>query len=358
MPTAVNRVDLIQKLDAVQPGLSAREITEQSSSFIFRNGRVYTYNEDVACRIRSGLPKTFEGAVIAKPLQEALGKMKSVMVDVTATDNRLVIKDKRGGTTRVLLDAKIKLPIDEVEKPVADGWRPISPDFGQAVGLVQECASKDESQNALTCVHLHPNWVEACDLLQMSRYRIKTGLKKPIMVKRDSLKHVIAMDMTDFNESEKWIHFKNPGGLVLSCLRYVDPYPHDQITALFKGFEGTRCDLPKGLDLLTELAHIFSKEDPDDDQITVELMPGRMKVTGAGNSGDHTGFRKCGYDGPRLEFKIGPKLLAEITKKHTEATFSREHLVVEAKRWQYLTALTAPGKKAEPEVVTEDGEDA
>lgn len=357
MPTIVNRIEFLQKLDAVQPGLSKRGITEQSACVVFKDGRLFTYNEDIACRIRSGLPAEFEGAVVAKPLTDALNKMKSALVKLDISDDRFVVRDKRGGKTRVLLERKIKLPVDKVELPAKDKWQKLPPRFAEAVGLIQDCASKDESQTALTCVHIYPKWVEACDNLQMSRFRILTGLLKPILVKRDSIKHVITMDMTEINETKKWVHFRNPSGLILSCLRYTDKYPHDQVTDVFNGFKGSKCNLPKGVENATELAEIFSKEDPDDDQVTVTLEPGMMTVVGVGSSGDHTAPLKCNYDGPKLIFRISPRLLKEITAKHSECHVSNEHLVVESKRWKYLTALTAPGGKPGTDEPEDDGDE-
>lgn len=343
----VNRTELLQRLDAVQPGLSQREITDQSSCFVFKDGYVWTYNEDIGCKIKSGLPVSLTGAVIAKPLMEALNNMTSVMIHIDVTNERFVAKDKKCGTSRIIFENTVKLAIDDIQKPIKNNWRPLPPGFGEAIGMVEECASRDETETVLTSIHIHPKWVEACDNTQMSRYRIKTGVQKPIMVKRDSIKHIISMDMTETNETEKWIHFRNGAGLIISCVRYVDKYPHDQITALFENFKGRKGKLPKGIAVSAKLAHNFSREDADDDQVFVKLEPGRMTIKGVGNSGDHTAPLKCDYTGPVMEFKIGPKLLTELSKQHSEAKFSKEHLVVESKRWQYLTALSAPVKAKE-----------
>lgn len=357
MSVTVDRQQLLQRLDAVQPGLSQGNITQQSGCFVFIKGRIYTYNEDISCRIKSGLPKEMTGAVIARPLMDALNKKKTQTVRVEFEEDRMVISDKRGSRTRLLLEREIKLPVEKVESPNPEGWKNLADGFNDAVSLVIECASKDESRQALTCIHIYPKWVEACDDLQMARHRILTGFETPILIKRDAIKHIVSMEMSEFNETEKWIHFRNSSGVILSCIRYTDPYPHDHITKLFKEFNGQTCNLPKGLESAVDVAEVFTKEDPDDDQVTIVLENGTMTVIGVGLSGDHTEPKPCNYAGKRLEFKIGPKLLKEIGRKHPECKVSKTKMMIEANKWRYLTSLTAAKKKGEMgDVVVDESE--
>jgi hypothetical protein len=62
----INREEFLRNLESVEPGLSPREILEQSSCFIFQKGWIKTFNDEVACKIKS--PLKLEGAVQAAPL--------------------------------------------------------------------------------------------------------------------------------------------------------------------------------------------------------------------------------------------------------------------------------------------------
>src|ERR1700678_986333 len=64
----VKRDDFLLKLQDVNPGLQVGkvDILDQSASYVFLNGKIITYCEDIACRRRSGLPKEAKGAVSAK----------------------------------------------------------------------------------------------------------------------------------------------------------------------------------------------------------------------------------------------------------------------------------------------------
>jgi hypothetical protein len=63
----VNREVLLQQLESVQAGLSSREIIEQSSCFVFKDGNVVTFNDEVSCSRPCELG-SFTGAVQAAPL--------------------------------------------------------------------------------------------------------------------------------------------------------------------------------------------------------------------------------------------------------------------------------------------------
>lgn len=353
MKARVERAEFLRRLEAVQPGLSARDILEQSSCFVFRRGRVITFNDEVACRTPSSLPEEFTGAVAAKSLLSSLRKSPDEVVEVGTRDGYFVVRGKGGRETGVRMDAKITLPVQSVEAPQKEDWRKLSQDFNDALAIVQESAGRDESQFALTCVHVHPRWLEACDNYQLTRYRLKTGVDKEFLIKREAIRSVSGLDMTHFAETENWVHFRNPAGLVLSCRRHLDEYP--DLTTFLEVEGGSPATLPKGLAEAADRCQDFSSENADDDQLIVELTRGRLMLQGLGVSGYHKEPKKIQYSGEDLAFKIGPKMLIEISKRHNEVEISSERLRVNGGRWVFVSCLGKPGEGAE--VVEEGGED-
>lgn len=354
MPT-VNREAFLQKLQMVQPGLSPREVVEQSSCFIFKNGRVITYNDEIACKIVSGLPKDLTGAVQATPLLAILQKLTEEEIDVEPDGTELVIVGKRR-KAGVRMEADILLPVSNIEPPT--DWQDLHPNFCEAVGIVQECASKDQSTFAAVCVHVHPKWVEATDNTQLARYRLKTGATEPYLVRRDSIKHITSLGMTQFAETESWIHYRNAEKLVLSSRRHLESFP--DCTAVIKAEEKRApLTLPKGLAEACEKADIFTRDNVEENEVTVELRPGKLHISGQGASGWYSETRKIKYEGRPMSFLIGPNLLKEITQKHNECTVSKTQLRVENERFVFIAALFAQSEKsaeAETEAEPEGGE--
>ena len=301
----VNRANLLQQLLAVQPGLAEREIIEQSSCVAFVKGRAYTYNDEVSCSAE--VPLKLSGAVPAKTLLSILGKMPDEELEVEEDDAEVVF---RGRERRFKLrkEAKIALPVDKLEVP--DARSKLPKNFTEAIDMVRHSASSDKSRFKLTCVHLSPAHVEACDNFQLSRFRLKTGLKQSVLVKKSSIEHIVGMGMVEMSETDTWLHFRNPAGVVLSCRRYVEKY-HD-VEGVLKD-KGKAIVLPKRLGDAADRASVFSSEAANDNQVRVRLQEGLLRIRGVGEVGWYTETRKVTYDGPELEFLISPSLLGQIS---------------------------------------------
>lgn len=333
----INREQLVNEFESIKAGLSPREIIEQSSCFVFKDGNVMTYNDEIACTLKCSLK--IDGAVQAEPLVAVLGKMPSEFVEITTGEGELVIKAGNSRASGIRMENEILLPIHNVEVP--EVWKPLPDDFVDAVTIVAECACTDESQFVLTCINITPKWIEACDNFQLARYPLKLDLSKPCLARAKSLVHLVELGMTEFAETHSWIHFRNSTGLIFSCRKTVDEYP--DLTNLLK-VEGAPATLPKGLAEAATAATIFSSENADKNTILINLSPkegGRLQVLGEGASGWYKEKKKLKYAGDPLKFRISPKLLIDLTKRHNECSISSTCLLVNAGKFRYVTCLGA-----------------
>ena len=329
----IKRELLLTELEAVLPGLSPREIIEQSSCFVFRKGKVMTYNDEIACTHKSSLD--IKGAVQADPLVAILRKLEEDYIDVLINEGELLIKGKRR-RAGIRMDAKILLPIKSVERPKK--WMALPEDFADAISIVQHCSGSDDSQFPLTCIHIHPEWIEACDNQQVSRYKIRTDIGQSMLVRKDALKHIISLGMNEFSETENWIHFRNPTELVLSCRRYVEKYPSASITEVLK-IKGEPTGFPKTIKAALERAEIFSAENIDDNRVVIKLSPKKVKITGKGTSGWFSEIKQAKYKGKPVSFTIAPKLLERLVQEHSECQITSERLKVAVGKFVYVTCL-------------------
>ena len=340
----VAREKLLAQLESVNPGLSAREIIEQSSCFILKDGEVLTFNDEVACRQECMLD-TINGAVKADPFLNLLRKMDEEYVDIVQNEGELKIKAVGGKKTRrqagISMEDKVVLPIGSVDKP--KDWKELPDDFTEAVTVIAQCASKDESKFIITCVHLHPEWIEACDDYQIARFPMEIGLGKPVLVRRESLKHVTTLDMQEFSESKSWLHFRNKQGLILSIRRYSDDYP--DLGAYLDTDKGEKTELPKGLKEATEKAEIFSAEKGEENQVEISLRAGRLKIRGQGISGWYSEVKDVNYEGDPITFLITPNLLRELVENYKECEITSNRLKVDGGKFTYVTCLGVPKKE-------------
>jgi len=232
------------------------------------------------------------------------------------------------------MDTDILLPIDSVERPKK--WKTLPKDFTSAVSIIQQCSGKDETKFSLTCVHLTSKWIEACDGYQAARYKMKMEVEKPTLVRKESIKYITDLDMLEFSETKHWIHFKNSSGLILSCRRWIENYP--ELSELLK-VEGTPTKFPKGLVGAVEKAEIFSVENVEDNQVTINLKPNRLRITGRGASGYYQEIKNIKYKGKDLSFRVAAGLFADLIRHYNSCEITSDRLKVTTGKYSYITVL-------------------
>jgi len=256
-----------------------------------------------------------------------LQKLNEEEVSVESSDGEITVKaGKRKAGIR--MDAEITLPVEGIEDP--GKWIKLPKDFSDAVGIVQGCASNNDSEFVLTCIHIHPNYIEAADQFQIARYSLPTGLDDSLLVRRVALRSAIGMDVTEVSPTENWIHFRNDAGLMISCRKQNKKYPRlDQ----FLEAQGVSVCWPDGLGDSIDKASIFSKSG-DDNLITVDLRSGKMKLTGRGPTGWYSEVQQVdGYDGEDVQFTIAPNLLLELPKRSNKCMIGAGRLKVQSEKW-------------------------
>ena len=333
MKQKVNREELLSQLDIISPGLSPKDIIEQSSCIIFNKGMIMTFNDEISCQMATSIE--IKGAVAASLLIESLRKIKDEFITVEDTPGELLIKAKNK-QIGIRMEAEILLPIEDVEIP--EEWSELPDDFADAVELVADCVTKNEDHFKLTCVHLASEWIEACDNFQIGRYAMDIGLKETILIRSASLKHTVTLGMSQYSLTEAWFHFRNAKGLILSCRRQEDAEGYPDFSS-FAQHQGQDASFPKALGEAAELAEIFSSQNTDHNEVIVVLRPGRLMIMGEGSSGWSKEVKKIDYEGESLSFKISPKLLQRISDSFSHCKITDSTLSVSGGKYTYATAL-------------------
>lgn len=335
----IKREDFLNKLLIVQPGLSTREIVEQSSCFVFKDGMIMTYNDEIACRTKLNLG--LEGAVPADKLLSLLGKMIEEEIEIENEDGQLKIKGKGSRKSGIRMEAEVLLSVDKVEMPKKGDWKELHEDFTEAVSICCESANRDSSSGWSTCLHITPKWIEAMDNMQMTRFQIETGVEEKVLIRANSIKHLATLDVEEFAVTSKWMHFRSKNKMLFSCRRFIDEF---RDPSKFFKVSGIKTSLPKGLASSAEIAEIFSSEEKDRNELLVTLTNGKVRIRGEGASGWFSESKKLKYRGEDLCFTIPPKLLREITTRHNECEISEKCLLVDGGKFKYVTSLGKPEK--------------
>lgn len=334
----INREKILGVLELVYPGISRKEDTDQSDCFAFKDGMVFTYNGGLSIRTESGFPKEMVGAIKAQVMLDHLRKLKVEEVEVEDQEDIFLVKGK-GERIKFVKEKKFQLPIKDVETP--ENWKKLPEDFVEGLKVVQECAGSNQAEFVTVCIHIHPEWLEAFDTFQMCRYMVKTGFLNSTIVKRDFLKHIIGFDTTQFSETDRWVHFRNKSGLIVSCIKAVGEYP--DISEFMDG-DGvwSPIKIPDGLGDKVSSASISSASNSGYNHVRVVLDGEKKKVyvIGLGAASEYKGWKGIDYTGKQISFMISPKLLSSITSKYKECQITDGRLKVIGDNFVYCTCLS------------------
>ena len=330
----VNRVDFLKQIESVAAGLVSRGkgTIRQGDMFLFRDGQAATFDEEVLRSVRTSLD--LQGAVAGEELLGLLKKLGHDELDLSVEDGQLMVKGK-GFRSGIRMEKDVALSTDSTEQP--GDWKPLPDKFVEAIGIVGECASKDMSKFQLTCIHVHPEWVEACDRFQIGRYPMETGLTGPLLVRRTSLAGVLAMGPKEFAETESWLHFRDGSGIQASCRVYKQSYPD---LGKYLDDSGDRMKLPEGMEAEIKAASVFSEGDTIN-QVTIEVKDGVLTLKGQGPFGwYHREFGEVRWEGKDVSFSISPKILAEVVRLGRTIEVLPGKIKARTKDWTFVTCTT------------------
>lgn len=364
-PLTVNREHLLSALDFAKGGLAQREIIQQSTCFIFKDGLIQTYNEKTCCRIPSPLGSNLTAAIPSAPLLEILGELPEEELQVSLKNNQLQLKG-RGRVAKINIEARIYLDVDSIEQPLegakGEGWTPLHDDFCEAISIVQQCAMFKGGEAALSCIHIHPQWVEACDLARVCfcRFALSTLFPESVLIRRESVQNLGNMGASRFAITNGWVHFEGPRGAVLSCRRYTDVVDFPDLSPNVQ-IVGQPLEFSKSLPDELKRAQIFASPDGEDNNfLRIDVYQtlngkdggkkGEMRLEGKGPAGSYTCRKGAGYQGEDMTFYIPPQMLLDILKKE-EAKFSvtPKFLVAKTEKYHYVAGLAQmdPDRKEE-----------
>lgn len=344
-----NRKNLISILQAVRPGLASKDIIEQSTAFLFADGRVLTYNDDVAV---SHPLKDLEinGAVQSKELFSLLNKMPDEEIEFEVVGGELIVKGKGRKSGIRLSEAKNLAEISGVLGKPKD-WYGIPDGFLAAIRFSLFSAGKDMTKAMQTCIHCEGNTTLSTDGNRISGYYMAKGVNMPaINIPARSAKEISSYKPVEYALTTGWIHLAAADDVIFSCRTMVGDYPTKTAWGHIDGAKGELAKLPEGLQDALERAGIFTAGVSNtDDRICLTLEDGLLTVRGEGPSGWFEETARVRYRGEYMRFEINPDFLREILTHSDEVTIGEKLLKFEGEQFVHvvrtLTAKPVTGKK-------------
>jgi hypothetical protein len=286
----INRKVLLEHLEKARPALASKPMIIQSDCFVFMNGAVYTYNDEIS--IARLVPEIdFEGAVPANEFYGYLSKLKKDEVTVEINSSTIHISSGRS-KAEIAFDPTIKQPLDEVQDDKK--WKPIPEGMMEGMHLCSFCAGDDTRNPLLCCIHVARDRVEACDNTRFLIHEMETELPvEPFLIPLSSIRQFRAFNLTHIARTGKgWVHFRDEDkATILSCRVFNDNFMDLSVISL-QDDSARDIKWPTTLaDALDRIQAITTAEKGELPMVTIHVGENRWTLTGEGDRGSATTTR-------------------------------------------------------------------
>lgn len=339
----IDRLVLKEALEIVKPGLASKDIIEQSTSFVFYEGKVITYNDEISISHPVEGLDNIEGVVSSEELYKFLSKSKSQEILIEASKESLLIKSGRAKVILKLIE-DISLPIEEEilrEVNEKSKWEKLPEEFVTGLKFAAQSCSKDMTNLKTTCVHINSKGViEGTDNYRLAHYSFDKPFKiKTSLIPASSVIEIVKLNPSYVLQGEDWCHFKTENGTIISSRVFYENFVDtSDVLNISKG--GHSITFPKKILEILERSDIFSKRKSIiDESVEVSFAPGVLRINSENEAGKFTESTKFEYKGEKMSFSITPYLLKDILKKITKCKINDYCLHFEGGNWKYVTTL-------------------
>lgn len=282
----MDKEKILQAMKAVKPALADKEVVEQTTSFAFKNKKIYAYNDDIM--ISHPIDLDIEGSVSAKELYNLLSRTKELEVEIKQEAEELLISSKGKGKSKgfragISFNSNIVMPIDKVV--IKKEWNKLPDNFNEALRFCFSSVSSDFSKPLITCVHVKDSMMESCDnVFRYSKYILDSKVKDNMLF-TPKAKEVLLYNVTHYQNAKSWVHCKNAEGVVFSFRTYEGSYP--DTSAFLEMSEEKKIKFPSNLLSSLETAESLCEENFVTKEKTVKITLEGTKIVlrGKGKEG-------------------------------------------------------------------------
>ena len=339
----IRKKDILEALDRLEPGLSARGVDAEAGRYLFMGDRVAVYSDNV-CVVVS-FPTGFSGSVSAREFHKLVSGVSTDIINLELRDNQVVAN---AGT-----DSSFGLAYmepgeahEKVRSLEEEGlqWRDFTEDVKRAMVLCAFSASKDVTRRPeMTGVHVGNGEVLSSDNHRISWYQLGegSGMRRSFLVPAASVVHLIHYDMDKYSLAEGWVHFRGKDATFSARLLAAEDFP--QAKGFFPEEEMEGFELPKELVGALDKALVLLRDDHLLDK-NVRLSFSGDRIVCEVEKRDLGWVREVvplvGGPEKSVEMEANPVFLKEIMKYSTKVVLVDENrMLFLSENFKHLIAL-------------------
>lgn len=327
----VQRKELLAALDSCAAGLGTKSAIEQSSCYVFRDDKIWTFNDMILCETVA--PVSMNVAVPARAFRETLAKFGDDEINIDEKEGkiRVWVKSRRASING---HQDVYLPLDEVEKP--EEFEDVPPELSDALPLTAECAGKEGDVLDNLCIH--EKGIVSCDRSQAIQFSVLTGVKQSCLIGAEGCKAIASLGIAGVCDGDNWLHIKTYTGLRASIRKCTGDYP--QVTQVFTQPVIAKLEFPFSASEIFERLIPFLSDTTDGKTCTLSLSHGSLVMRSRNVVGFFEEKLDVEYEGPVLEFSASPKLLSNAVRHGLPLQITEGSVRVQGPGFRYAVSIS------------------
>lgn len=284
----IDKVKLLSALKQVLPGVdTGTTLINGADSFVFYNGRIYTFNDFISVSIPFETEKPLNGSVKAMDFFSLISKLSDKELKLAESDSSWLIKS---GNIKVEFTVMQSAMMDYIKKLIPEEivWNPVPADFFK---FMKYCILSKNYSN-LSGIFVNDTVMVSTDEMRINYFPIKSSMN-PFWISMESVKELLNMEgIEEYSITDSWVNFKNKEGVLFSCKKLnTEKYPISTVTALIEQHSKVETDVSGELpSLLPEAVNRASSLATDIDNynaVKLEFTKGHISVSSERASGKY-----------------------------------------------------------------------
>jgi len=290
----LNRKDFLSAMKRALPGVeSGNVILEGADTFIFDNGFIHSYNDNVSVSIPFPIidknDKLVSGALKAKDVYDLVNRFSGDTIKLIPKLTEWIIKNENAVAELTLLESNI---IDNVKNLINTNikYKKIPERFIEGITICQFSSNR----SPLAGLFINDDNVIATDEIRINQYTLDSAINGSFWITDSSAKELTKLsNIKKYAISDSWVHFVTEDETIFSCKRLSDEkYPYDKIKALLETHIREKSDisneLPSALIDAVNRAAALSQNIESFDTVKLTFSKDNIEVFSQRPSGKYT----------------------------------------------------------------------
>lgn len=287
----IQKNDLLNGLKMAMPGIESGVVVLQGAdSFIFHNGRIFSYNDSVSVSVPLPIAGfDIEGAVKANDFYRIVSKFSGDEINFISTEKGTwVLECGKAKVEMILMNFDYESRIKGIEPN--DVWIEIDDDFISGLKVCRMSLNK----SALSGLFVKGKNIVSTDGWQINRYTMNGSTELPCFwISENSVNDLLKMGKLEYMQmQDNWVHFKSDGGTIFSAkVLNSNGFPYDKVMNIIDENKPKDDDLsgtlPKELFGVIDRAASLSIDVLDRDVIRLKFSKDGIDVSSERSSGKY-----------------------------------------------------------------------